>query len=135
MSRTGWYCLRGFCSYLNAALARSPNQRGIMRKSRFLIGGGLLALMLFAPHGGLAQQTSDEAQKLRFEILQKDIESLKAGQKAILDELQDMKKLLSPRGDDRSPVRDINATLSVADAFAIGDTKATLTLVEFTDYQ
>ncbi len=77
MSRTGWYCLRGFCSYLNAALA----------------------------------------------------------QKAILDELQDMKKLLSPRGDDRSPVRDINATLSVADAFAIGDTKATLTLVEFTDYQ
>src|SRR6266700_6732386 len=112
MSRTGWYCLRGFCSYLNAALARSPNQRGIMRKSRFLIGGGLLALMLFAPHGGLAQQTSDEAQKLRFEILQKDIESLKAGQKAILDELQDMKKLLSPRADDRSPVRDINATLS-----------------------
>ncbi|SRR5438093_13091591 len=106
-----------------------------MRKSRFLIGGGLLALMLFAPHGGLAQPTSDAAQKLRFEILQKDIESLKAGQKAILDELQDMKKLLSPRGDDRSPVRDINATLSVADAFAIGDTKATLTLVEFTDYQ
>jgi hypothetical protein len=106
-----------------------------MRSSRFLIGGGLIALMLLAPHAGLAQPTSDEAQKLRFELLQKDIESLKAGQKAILNELQEMKKLLSARGEDRSPVRDINATLSVADAFAIGDTKATLTLVEFTDYQ
>ncbi len=42
----------------------------------------LLALMLFAPHGGLGQQTSDEAQKLRVEILQKDIESLKAGENA-----------------------------------------------------
>src|SRR5881628_2399283 len=106
-----------------------------MRNSQFLIGGGLLALMLCAPPGGLAQPTSDEAQKLRFELLHQAIESLKAGQKAILDELQDMKKLLAPRGEDRSPVRDINATLSVADAFAIGDTKATLTLVEFTDYQ
>ena len=91
--------------------------------------------MLCAPHVGLAQPTSDEAQKLRFELLQKDIESLKAGQKAILNELQEMKKLLSARGEDRSPVRDINATLSVADAFALGDPKATLTLVEFTDYQ
>ena len=136
MSRTGRYCLGGFCYYLHPAPAKvaSP-ERGIMRNSRFLIGGGLIALMLFAPHVGLAQQTSDEAQKLRFEILQKDIEALKAGQKAILDELQEMKKLLTPRGEDRSPVRDVNATLSVADAFAIGDTKATLTLVEFTDYQ
>ena len=106
-----------------------------MRNSRFLIGGGLIALMLFTPHVGLAQPTSDEAQKLRFESLQKDIDSLKAGQKAILDELQEMKKLMAPRPDDRSPVRDITATLSVADAFAIGDAKATLTLVEFTDYQ
>jgi hypothetical protein len=45
------------------------------------------------------------------------------------------KKLLSSRGEDRSPIRDINTTLSVADAFAKGDKKATLTLVEFTDYQ
>ena len=106
-----------------------------MRHSRLLIGGGLLGLLLLAPYVGLAQQASDELQKLRFEVLQKDIESLKAGQKAILDELQEMKKLLSSRGEDRSPVRDINTTLSVADAFAKGDKKATLTLVEYTDYQ
>jgi hypothetical protein len=106
-----------------------------MRNSRFFIGGGLMALMLVAPHIGLTQQANDELNKLRFELLQKDIESLKAGQKAIIDELQEMKKLLSSRGEDRSPIRDINTTLSVADAFAKGDKKATLTLVEFTDYQ
>lgn len=95
--------------------------------------------MLFAPHVGLTQQGSEEVNKLRLEILQKDLESLKAGQKAILDELQEMKKLLSSRGeargDDRSPIRDINTILSVADAFSKGDKQATLTLVEFTDYQ
>jgi hypothetical protein len=106
-----------------------------MRNSRCFIGGGLIALMLFAPHIGLAQQANDELNKLRFELLQKDIESLKAGQKAIIDELQEMKKLLLSRGEDRSPIRDINITLSVADAFSKGDKKATLTLVEFTDYQ
>ena len=106
-----------------------------MRYSRLLIGGGLIALLLLAPYVGLAQQASDELQKLRFENLQKDLESLKAGQKAILNELQEMKKLLSSRGEDRSPIRDINTTLSVADAFSKGDKKATLTLVEFTDYQ
>jgi hypothetical protein len=100
-----------------------------------LIGGGLIALLLLAPYVGLAQQASEEVNKLRFELLQKDIESLKAGQKAILDELQEMKKLLSSRGEDRSPIRDINTTLSIADAFSKGDKKATLTLVEFTDYQ
>ena len=110
-----------------------------MRKSRCLVGGGLLGLMLLAPHVGLTQQTSDELNRLRFELLQKDIESLKAGQKAILDEVQELKKLLSSRGeargDDRSPIRDINTIISVGDAFARGDRQATLTLVEFTDYQ
>jgi hypothetical protein len=94
-----------------------------------------MALMLVAPHIGLTQQAYDDVNKLRFESLQKDIESLKAGQKAIINELQEMKKLLSSRGEDRSPIRDINTTLSVADAFSKGDKKATLTLVEFTDYQ
>ena len=94
-----------------------------------------MVLMLVAPHIGLTQQASDDVNKLRFETLQKDIEALKAGQKAILNELQEMKKLLSGRGEERSPIRDINTTLSVADAFAKGDKQATLTLVEFTDYQ
>jgi hypothetical protein len=49
--------------------------------------------------------------------------------------LQEIKKLLAPRGNDRSPIRDIDMTLTIADAFSKGDTHATLTLVEFTNYQ
>src|SRR5438128_11006980 len=109
-----------------------------MRHSRLLIGGGLIALMLLAPHVGLTQPSIDEFNKLRFENLQKDVESLKAGQKAIIDELQEMTKLLSSRGeargDDRSPIRGIKNTLSGADACSKRDKTATLTPVDCTDY-
>jgi protein-disulfide isomerase len=106
-----------------------------MRNCRFFLGGGLIALMLVAPSIGLTQQANDDGNKLRFERLQNDIEALKAGQKAIMNELQEIKKLRSARGEERPPIRDINTTLSVAGAFSKGDTQATLTLVEFTDYQ
>ena len=101
-----------------------------MGKSWFPVVGGLMVLMLFVPRIGLTQPSSDEFQKLLHEI-----ENLKAGQRAISNDLQEIKKLLSSRGDDRSPVRDVNITLNVADAFTKGDQKAPLTLVEFTDYQ
>jgi len=110
-------------------------ERGIVRKSWFLVGGWLIALLLFVPHVGLTQQASDDLNKLRFELLQRDMESLKAGQKALSNDLQEIKKLLSSRGDDRSPVRDINTILNVGEAFSKGDKQARLTLVEFTDYQ
>ena len=100
-----------------------------MGKSWFLVVGGLIALMLCVPHVGLTQPSSDEFNKLLQEI-----ESLKAGQKAISNDLQEIKKLRR-LGPDRSPIRDINTTLNVVEAFAKGDQKAPLTLVEFTDYQ
>ena len=110
-----------------------------MRSRWWRVGGGLIALLLLAPQGGLTQQASDERNTRRFESLHKDLEALKVGQKAMLDELQEMKKLLSSRGeargDERSPMRDINTILSVGDAFSKGDKQATLTLVECTDYQ
>jgi hypothetical protein len=49
--------------------------------------------------------------------------------------VQEIKKLLSSRGSERSPIRDIDTTFNVSDAFIKGDKQATLTLVEFTDYQ
>ena len=101
-----------------------------MRKSRFLIGEALIVFILFTPLVGLTQPSSDELKTLR-----DDIQSLKEGQKAISNDLQEIKKLLSGRGAERSPVRDINTTLNIADAFSKGDKQATLTLVEFTDYQ
>jgi hypothetical protein len=82
------------------------------------------------PQVGLTQPASDAFNKLLQEI-----ESLKAGQKAISNELQEIKKLLSLRGTDRAPIRDINTIINLTDAFSKGDTHATLTLVEFTDYQ
>ena len=101
-----------------------------MRRSRLLVGAGLVALLLFVSQVGLTQPTSDEFNKLL-----QAIESLKAGQKAISNDVQEIKKLLSSRGEDRSPIRDINTTINIADAFSKGSKQATLTLVEFTDYQ
>ena len=101
-----------------------------MRRSRVLVGAGLVALLLFASQIGLTQPTSDEFNKLL-----QAIESLKAGQQALSNDVQEIKRLLSSRGDDRSPIRDINAMINIADAFSKGDKQATLTLVEFTDYQ
>lgn len=101
-----------------------------MGKSWFLVVGGLIVLTLFVPRIGLTQPSSAEFNKLLQEI-----EALKAGQKAISNDLQEIKKVLSSRGGERSPIRDIDITLNVAEAFTKGDQKAPLTLVEFTDYQ
>ena len=65
-----------------------------MRSRWWRVGGGLIALLLLAPQGGLTQQASDERNTRRFESLHKDLEALKVGQKAMLDELQEMKKRL-----------------------------------------
>ena len=86
--------------------------------------------MLVVPQVGLTQPSSDEFNKLLQEI-----ESLKAGQKAISNDLQEIKRLLSSRGGDRSPIRDINTVINISDAFSKGDKHAKLTLVDFTDYQ
>lgn len=101
-----------------------------MRRSRVLVGAGLVALLLFASQIGLTQPTSDEFNKLL-----QAIESLKAGQQALSNDVQEIKRLLSSRGDERSPIRDIDTTINIADAFSKGNKQATLTLVEFTDYQ
>jgi type II secretory pathway component PulM len=101
-----------------------------MSTRRFFVGGGLVVLLLAAPHLGLTQPSSDEFKQLR-----EDIQSLKEGQKAIRNDLQEIKKFLASRADDRSPVRDINTILGVGDAPFKGDKQATLTLVEFTDFQ
>lgn len=86
--------------------------------------------MILLPQRGMTQSSSDEFHK----VLQA-IESLKAGQKALSDDVQEIKKLLASRGSERSPIRDIDTMVNIADAFAKGDKHAKLTLVEFIDYQ
>src|SRR5262249_61670481 len=101
----------------------------LMTRSRLLIGGGLMALLLCVPRLGLTQPSSEEFNKLRQEI-----DVLKAGQRQILNDLQEIKKLLSaPRGGggDRSPIRDIKPVLQVRGAVSSGTQKATIAPVGF----
>ena len=102
----------------------------MMSRSRWVIGVGLIGLMFSAPYGGLTQPSRDELQELR-----EDIQSLQEGQKAMRNDLQEIKRLLSARGEERSAVRDVNTIISVLDAPAKGAQQAALTLVEFTDFQ
>ena len=101
-----------------------------MKGGWLLVGTCLIVVILLVSQVGLTQPTSEELNKLL-----QDIESLKAGQKAISNDLQEIKKLLSSQGGDRSPIRDIDTIINVSDGFVKGEKHATLTLVEFTDYQ
>ena len=105
---------------------------------RFALTLGFIGLymLLLAPPVGLTQPGPTATPPGATETIHHDLETLKAGQDAILRALQDLKKLLAtPRGGDRAPIREIKATLHVAEGLTFGDTQATLTLVEFTDYQ
>ena len=101
-----------------------------MNTRRLLAAGGLLGLLLGLPAVSRPQATSDELGQLRQEV-----DTLKAGQKAIHSELQEIKTLLTARRQERSPVRDLDLTLGVAETFTLGAPQAALTLVEFSDYQ
>ena len=93
----------------------------------FLALGSLCGILVLA--GSLAAQTPDQG-------LEREIEALRAGQKAILKELQEIKQLLRKRGPQaraRPKVRDVVFDLSGFPSK--GDNTAKLTLVEFTDYQ
>ena len=100
-----------------------------MGKSWFFVVGGLIALLLCIPHIGLTHPSPDEFHKLLQEI-----EALKRDRRRSATTCK-IKKLLSSRAPDRSPIRNVNVTLNVADGFTKGDQKAPLMLVEFTDYQ
>jgi protein-disulfide isomerase len=67
------------------------------------------------------------------ESLRIDIEALKAGQKAIRDDLQAIKGLLRPQAPARPALQ--NVTVNTDDDPYRGDKNAPLTLVEFSDYQ
>jgi protein-disulfide isomerase len=62
-----------------------------------------------------------------------ELEALKAGQQAILKELAEIRKLVTPK--KREVVSDIDVVLDVAGDPVKGSPDARLALVEFTDYQ
>ena len=70
--------------------------------------------------------------------LSAEVQALKAGQKAIQEELRTIKQLLTNLRRPQQPqaaVRDINATLDVGSDPFQGSPEARVTLVEFSDYQ
>ncbi len=96
---------------------------------------GLSLLTLLGAPPGLAQDTSgEEGLDLRSEI-----EALKEGQKAIQQDLQEIKSLLSTRqaaapAPAPAPTA-LNIDLDIEGSPFKGNRTAKLTLIEFTDYQ
>ena len=88
-----------------------------------------LSLMVISTvYGELASQEDLGA-------LRREIEDLKEGQKAIREDLKAIKGLLSASQKARNPVQEVERILKVSDDPTKGNRNATLTLIEFTDYQ
>lgn len=101
-------------------------------KSRFyftrLVATALLA-GCFAQNAGAADAEAGAGN----EPMQVEIEALKKGQEAILKELAEIRKLVTPK--KREVISDVDVVLDVSGDPAKGSPDAMLTLVEFTDYQ
>ncbi len=89
----------------------------------------ILMLVFLHVQPGFAQSNED------IQTLKKDVESLKAGQKAIEKELQDLKKLLQARQAPPAPAPFKETEIDIDHAPAKGDKNAKLVLIEFSDYQ
>ena len=89
------------------------------------ISGPLFLIVACAQCG--TAQTSGEAKALR-----KEIEDLKEGQKALRKELEEIKSFLRAM---QGPERGQDVVLSVDGSPFMGDKNASLTLIEFSDYQ
>jgi protein-disulfide isomerase len=92
----------------------------------FMFLGGVVGLVALAALPALAQP-SDELKNL-----QKEVDALKAGQKSLQSDLQEIKNLLQ-RARPAAPPQE--AVVSVDGALFKGDKNAKVTLVDFTDYQ
>jgi hypothetical protein len=90
----------------------------------------LTAVVVAVPLRG-APQTSDEVLK----SLERDVQALKEGQVRMQRELQEIKTLLQRPPQAAAPTEPENLVFTLADFPSIGDAKAKLVLVDFTDYQ
>jgi len=97
--------------------------------TRSAVVAALAALVLLDSPAVVAQSSDELA------TLQRQLEALKAGQDAVLKELQEIRALLRPRqaGAPAPEPRDI--VLSLDGAPVKGDPRARLVLVDFSDYQ
>ncbi len=102
-------------------------------RSLALVASFACAILVFGGMSAGQAQSGDELEALRSEI-----QTVKEGQKAITKELEVIKRLLKARppavaGSRPQPFEPQD--LSIAEAPYLGEAEATVTLVEFTDYQ
>ena len=99
-----------------------------MLKTIRLAGLGVLALVLLVGAPVLAQDDAD---------LRKEIDALKVGQQNIQKQLAEIKRLLQQRQAPPKPrgpvVKDV--VFDITNGQIKGEAGASLTLIEFTDYQ
>jgi hypothetical protein len=97
------------------------------------LGCLVLSLTLF-----LGVQPAFAQSNLEYQVLQKEIESLKQGQVELKRDLQEIKKLVqgikrAPAGGGGAEFKE--AMINIKGAPIRGDKKAKLVLLEFSDYQ
>ena len=90
---------------------------------------GMVLMAFFSATNCLAQEASSQEMK----DLKKEIQALKAGQKAIQIQLQQISNLLKNTRTRPTPPKEF--TLDVRERPFKGNEAAGLTLVEFSDYQ
>jgi protein-disulfide isomerase len=98
--------------------------------TRSAVAAALAALVLVAAPAVVVAQSSDELAALR-----RQLEALKAGQDAVLKELQEIRTLLRPRQAAPPAPEPRDIVLALDGAPAKGDPRAKLVLVDFSDYQ
>jgi hypothetical protein len=96
--------------------------------TRLAAAAVLAVSILLDVSAGMAQSSDDLG------ALRRDVEALKAGQEAVLKELQELRSQLRqrPAAQGAEP-RDI--VLGIAGAPIKGDSRAKLVLIDFSDYQ
>jgi protein-disulfide isomerase len=82
----------------------------------------------------LSQLALSGEPEVGLDTLMKEVQALKEGHDRLSRELQEIKNQLQPR-PQHPPGRNMELTLSVADAPFRGERDAKLTMVEFTDYE
>ena len=95
------------------------------------LGCLVLGLALFLNVQPIFAQTNIE-----YQVLKKEIESLKAGQEGIKKDLQEIKRLIQSKPSGGGGGGEFKeAIINIKGAPIKGDTKAKLVLLEFSDYQ
>lgn len=94
----------------------------------------VLALAVLTVLGGAQPASPQPSEDLK--NLRKEVDALREGQKAMLGDLQEIKKLLQARPTAAAPPPPpTNVVLNVEGAPFLGEKNAKVTIIEFTDYQ